>query len=94
MSQGTVKPSGVSWSDFARQMKEVDARLRATRFALGLTLLQFNNAFLRRGERDSARRELAFGQREALHDPRVEAFCVTTNEGRCRVVVRRLGGWA
>ncbi len=94
MSAATVKPSGINWSEFSRQVKGLDASMRACRFSLGLSLLRFNNAFLGRGERDRAQRELAFGQREADRDPSVQAICVTTNEGRCRVVVRRLGGWS
>jgi hypothetical protein len=40
-------------------------------------------------EREQARQEYRFGQLLQKLDPRWEVFTVTTNEGRCRVVVRR-----
>lgn len=45
--------------------------------------------------RERAQREYAIGQRVARDFPDLwECFCVTTNEGRCRVISRPRGGWA
>jgi hypothetical protein len=46
------------------------------------------------GEREDAARRLVLGRALQAADPRWDVQVVTTNEGRCRVVVRKLGGWA
>lgn len=49
----------------------------------------------RLSERRVAQRHFDLGQRLAAAYPDMwEVFCVTTSEGRCRVISRPRGGWA
>ncbi|HEX5591992.1 MAG TPA: hypothetical protein VFX35_01445 [Solirubrobacterales bacterium] len=46
-------------------------------------------------ERQKAQREYELGKEIAADHPGYwEVFCVTTDEGRCRVISRPRGGWA
>lgn len=70
-----------------RPMRRAIARVR---HSLG----QMNIVFASSG-RERGRRELRLGQELAADYPgEWEVFCVTTNEGHCRVISRPRGGWA
>lgn len=88
MSTGTV---ALKISIDTRRLRR---QFSQARFVVGMAGIRFNAAFERIGDRELGRRELAFARDLQTDNTGWDVQVVTTNEGRCRVVARQLGGWA
>lgn len=64
------------------------------RWSLGLFGIRFSTALLNLSDREVGRRELALAREIRTDNRHFHVQCVTTHEGRCRVVVKYLGGWS
>jgi hypothetical protein len=73
-------------------MRKVRRSILSMRHAFGAVAIAMGS--FRRGEREIAQRHYSLGRELAKDHPgEWVVFCVTTNEGRCRVISRPRGGW-
>jgi hypothetical protein len=88
VSAGTIQLTvNIDLRRFRRQMSMLIQ-------SLGLLNIRMATVTWKLSDREVGRRELALARELQAKDPHWHVQCVTTHEGRCRVVVKYLGGWS